>query len=66
MPGGRTTACLFDVQTNPNRLSLHLPMASEISGLLARVENPWQTSCLDLPMGYTASSKKPGIGFCEK
>ena len=57
MPGVRTAATLFSVQTNQDRLSLHLPEASVTTGLLEQVGNPWQTSCLDLP------SKKPGIDF---
>ena len=63
VPGERTAASLLGVQIYRIRLSLHLPEASETSGLLPLVGNPWQTSCLSLPVGYTASLKKPGIDF---
>ena len=63
VPGRRTAASLFGVQTNRNRLSLYLPGASETIRLLPQVGYLWQTSSLDLPAGYTASSKKPGIDF---
>ena len=63
MPGERTATSLLGVQTYRNRHSLHLPEASETSGLLPYFVNPWQTSCLSLPVGYTASLKEPGIDF---
>ena len=57
---GGTGASLFAAQTNRFRLQSPpaLGVRDQCSAAVGR--NPSQTSCLDFPVWYTASSKKPG------